>query len=74
MLASTLTTKGQATIPIEVRKALDLKPGDVVTFEIKDHKAVITKINPFDYQYHRALAATLTEWESAADNEAYRDL
>ncbi len=74
MLASTLTLKGQATIPAEVRKALDLKPGDVVTFEISDHKAVISKIEPFDYQYHRALAGTLTEWNSANDDEAYNDL
>ncbi len=74
MLASTLTFKGQATIPVEVRKALSLKPGDKLTFEIKDHKAVISKIEPFDYQYHQALAHTLSEWASAADDEAYNDL
>ncbi len=74
MIASTLTSKGQATIPAEVRKALDLKPGDIVAFEIKDHRAVITKIEPFDYQYHRALSNTLAEWVSPADDEAYHDL
>ena len=74
MLASTLTSKGQATIPSEVRKALDLKAGDVVAFEITDHQAVITKINPFDYPYHRALSKTLVEWISSADEEAYDNL
>lgn len=74
MLASTLTSKGQATIPAGVRKALNLKPGDVVMFEIKDHKAVIAKAEPFDYQYHRALSQMLSEWNSTSDDESYHDL
>ncbi len=74
MLASTLTAKGQTTIPAQVRKALDLKPGDIVSFEIKDHNAVIAKIEPFDYPYHRALSNTLIEWTSPTDDEAYHDL
>ena len=74
MLVSTLTSKGQATIPVGVRKALDLKPGDVVSFEIKDHKAIIAKAEPFDYQYHQALSQTLTEWNSLADDESFNDL
>jgi antitoxin PrlF len=74
MLASTLTVKGQATIPAEVRKALNLQAGDVVVFEIKDHKATLTKAEPLDYRYHRALSHTLSEWDSPEDDEAYRDL
>jgi antitoxin PrlF len=74
MIASTLTTKGQATIPSEVRKALSLHPGDKVLFEIVDHKAIITKIEPFDYAYHMALNDTLSEWDSAEDEDAYHDL
>lgn len=74
MLASTLTSKGQTTIPAQVRKALNLHPGDVVMFEIKDHQAIIAKVEPFDYPYHRALSQTLSEWESSADDEAYDDL
>jgi antitoxin PrlF len=74
MLASTLTSKGQATIPADVRKAMNLKPGDVVIFKIKDHKAVIAKAEIFDYPYHRALSQTLSEWDSSADDESYNDL
>lgn len=74
MLASTVTSKGQATIPAIVRKALHLHSGDVVIFEIKGNKAIIGKAEPFDYKYHRALAKTLSEWESSADDEAYNDL
>lgn len=74
MFASTLTSKGQATIPADVRKAMHLSPGDVVVFVIKDHKAVISKAEPFDYPYHRAVSKTLSEWDSLADDESYRDL
>lgn len=33
---STVTQKGQATIPLAVRKALGLKPGDRVLFRVSD--------------------------------------
>ena len=33
---STVTTKGQITIPAEMRKALGLKPGDKVSFGLED--------------------------------------
>jgi len=33
---STVTVKGQVTIPAEIRKALGLKPGDRVSFGIED--------------------------------------
>ncbi|MBP6918406.1 MAG: AbrB/MazE/SpoVT family DNA-binding domain-containing protein [Legionellaceae bacterium] len=74
MLTSTLTSKGQATIPSEIRKNLDLHAGDKVVFEIIDHQVIIRKITPFDHVYHAGLAATLSEWGSAEDDEAYRDL
>jgi AbrB family looped-hinge helix DNA binding protein len=32
MLSSSVTTKGQVTIPIELRKKLGIKPGDRVGF------------------------------------------
>lgn len=74
MLASTLTSKGQATIPAEVRHILHLAPGDKIAFEIIDNKAVISKIEPFDLHYHETLSKTLSEWESPEDDEAYNDL
>ena len=74
MFISTLTSKGQATIPSEVRKNLGLHAGDKVVFEITNHQVTLRKITPFDHVYHAGLAATLTEWNSAEDDEAYRDL
>ncbi len=74
MLLSTLTSKGQATIPAEIRHALRLKPGDKLNFKIHNHQATFSKATPFDYLYHTALSSSLSEWDSVEDNEAYRDL
>ena len=74
MLLSTLTSKGQATIPAEIRHALDLKSGDKIIFEIQGNQAVIAKAKPFDYLYHAAVSSSLSEWNTPEDDEAYRDL
>ncbi len=36
MTSSTLTSKGQITVPVAYRKALGLKPGDRVWFTLRD--------------------------------------
>ncbi len=74
MLASTITSKGQTTIPAEIRKALNLKTGDTVAFKVTDHKVILSKVTSFDRLYHKTLSNTLSEWDSAADDEAYKDL
>ncbi|HVV68264.1 MAG TPA: AbrB/MazE/SpoVT family DNA-binding domain-containing protein [Gammaproteobacteria bacterium] len=43
MLFSTLTSKGQVTVPIELRQALDLHTGDKIAFEAFDDKILIFK-------------------------------
>ena len=46
MAASTLTTKGQTTIPIKVRNHLKLRPGDKIEFVIeRDGRVVLTPKN-----------------------------
>jgi AbrB family looped-hinge helix DNA binding protein len=40
---STLTTRGQTTIPKSIREALGLQPGDRVEFTLKDERAVLRR-------------------------------
>lgn len=74
MNITTLTQKGQATIPALIRKQLDLHPGDKIGFEVTDGEVIIRKIQGFDYAYHQTLSKTLSEWSSKEDDEAYDDL
>jgi len=70
-----LTSKYQATIPKQVREALHLKAKDKIIYEIlEDDTVVVRKASPLDLEYLNALKHTLSEWESAKDEEAYKYL
>lgn len=71
---SKLTSKYQATIPEAVRKAMHLRAGDIVAFDINGDEVRLRKASPVDIAFARALEGTLGEWMSEADEEAYRDL
>jgi antitoxin PrlF len=45
MSTATITSKGQVTIPVEVRKHLKLKPGDKIDFQIEENGTA--RIFPF---------------------------
>jgi len=70
-----ITAKGQTTIPQGVRTALNVAPGDLITWEVgPDGTATVRRVQPMDMEYLRGVEATLGEWAGAADDEAYRDL
>ncbi len=50
--ASTISSKGQITVPLAIRKWLGVKPGDCVEFIVEDGKTVLRpvqlNVNPFD--------------------------
>jgi AbrB family looped-hinge helix DNA binding protein len=43
MPTSVLTSQGQATIPKEIREALDLQPGDRVEFSLEGGSVVVRR-------------------------------
>ena len=73
--SSRLTIKGQATVPLQVRKKLQLKPGDTLMFEDSGSGAVlIRKAEPLDLEFLASLEKTLSEWGSENDERSYSDL
>jgi antitoxin PrlF len=74
MLSSKLSSKGQITVPKEVREKIGAKPGDVVLYEIKGNVVTLRRAEPFDLQFHSALSKTLDEWATPEDEEAFGDL
>ena len=74
MTFAKMTSKGQVTVPKEVRVKLRLSPGDVLAYELEGDSVRVHKAEGFDGQWHRAVAGTLDEWHSAEDDEAFRDL
>lgn len=70
-----ITAKGQTTVPRQIREALQLRPGDMIVWEAgPEGVATVRRVQPLDVEYLRAVDATLSEWTSPADEEAYRDL
>ena len=51
-----------------------ISQGDCVAFEIVQGQVVLKKVQPLDSDYLDAVAGTLNEWTSEADEEAYHDL
>ena len=74
MNVSTLTAKGQVTIPMAVREALGLKRGDLVSWELEGESVRLRLVSPLDLGYLLGVQAGLTEWGSDEDEVAFADL
>lgn len=74
MIKSRLSPKGQITLPKAVREAIGAAPGDTIVYELDGTAVRLRRVEPFDVEFHEALAHTLDEWTSAEDEEAFRDL
>jgi AbrB family looped-hinge helix DNA binding protein len=70
-----VTAKGQATIPKRIREAANIQEGDLLAFDVdSNNRIIIKRIDPsIDFELS-ALQGTLSEWNSAQDEEAWRDL
>jgi len=75
MQLAKVSSKGQITIPIEIRQSLHLKTGDTLAWDIKEEGSVsVRRVEPIDIDYISAISGTLSEWNSEADEEAYHGL
>lgn len=57
MASSTVTSKGQITIPLEVRRRLGLKQGDKVEFLVEEGKTVLRPLQPAANPFEEWLGA-----------------
>jgi len=63
-----ITSKGQTTIPKEVRDALQARPGDLLAWEFaEDGRVTVRRVRPMDLEYLQAVQGTLSEWASPED-------
>jgi AbrB family looped-hinge helix DNA binding protein len=74
MLTSKISSKGQVTIPKQIREQLGVSAGDLIVYGVKGNVVTLSKVEPFDLAYHSALTDTLSEWDSPEDDEAFGDL
>ena len=68
-LTSTLSAKGQTTIPVRIRRELGIKAGDTINYEISGDTVHIRKTTPLDIEWAKAVESTLTEWSSNDDDD-----
>jgi antitoxin PrlF len=71
---SRITSKGQTTIPREIREKLSLRPGDVLVYELDEGEVRVRRQSPIDVAYLHAVQTTLCEWDSLEDTAAFDDL
>ena len=68
-----ITTKGQITIPVEVRNALGLREGDIVSFEVDDGgQAVLKRVH--DKSAFAKYAGALREGKGLGAKEIVQQL
>ncbi len=75
LVVAKITTKGQTTIPQDIRAAMRVSAGDLIAWEVgADGVATVRRVQPLDIDYLCAVEGTPSEWAGQADEEAYRGL
>jgi AbrB family looped-hinge helix DNA binding protein len=71
---STISSKGQVTVPIEIRHRLGLKEGDRVEFVFEDGRTVLRPVRPEKNPFTAYLGAFPAFSSREEINAFYRDL
>ena len=71
VLTSSLSSKGQTTLPVEIRKKLNIKQGDLIQYEVSEDGTYIRlfKVKSVDLTWAKAIENTLTEWKGSEDDD-----
>ena len=68
-IVSTISQKGQTTIPAVIRRLLHVYPGDMIKYDIHKDGVQIRKIAGIDLKWAKAIESTLTEWSDPEDDD-----
>lgn len=66
---STVSAKGQITIPVTIRRLLGIEPGDAVLYEVDGKRVRLKKLEQIDLEWARAIESTLSEWQGDGDDD-----
>lgn len=69
---TSVSSKGQATIPAEIRHEVGIEPGDQVVFSIEGGRVMLAKVQPIDEVWNAGQSAMLSEW-SDPEQDVYND-
>jgi bifunctional DNA-binding transcriptional regulator/antitoxin component of YhaV-PrlF toxin-antitoxin module len=74
MEVTTLTAMNQVRVPKAVREALCLRKGDQLSWELNDGSVRVRALALLDLGDLRGLVGTLVKWNTAGDEQTFRDL
>lgn len=70
----TITSKGQVTLPVSIRRRLHLEPGDRLDASVQGDKLLLRRVDS-GQRWTQTIEATLAEeWLSDEDEVAFHDL
>jgi AbrB family looped-hinge helix DNA binding protein len=67
---STISSKGQITVPLEIRRRLGLKEGDRVEFVVEGERTIIRPAHPAKNPFEK-YAGTLPAFQSEREIDAW---
>ena len=74
MKVAKLSAGGQTAIPKSIREAAGIYAGDTLAFETDGERVVVRRVVRGREDTARDVFETMSEWMSAADEAAWRDL
>ncbi len=66
---SRISSKGQTTVPKEIRDALNIDSGDLIQYEIDGNVIRIRKIDSEENIWLKSIESTLEEWHGSEDDD-----
>ena len=67
--SSSISIKGQTTIPSKVRDYLNISQGDTISYIMENNEVKIQKVKDIDLEWATGVESTLSEWKGTEDDD-----